>query len=255
MNVFMFGILVMPPIAFWTLMLVLKMVDGELDGILGTALIGSGILLGYMAIAPSQAWMSPVALVISWLLIPLFYIVRHSFDKKTFRAADLDVLERMHENVRKQPDNHSAKFKVAEMLYQMGYKGQAYSIAANSLPEMPQSLYIHEHAAARDWYSKLANDDMEPVLCLSCNTSNEPGGIFCTNCDSAYLLERIKKGRATPAQNRQVAVMVAIALLLLLGVPALMLTGLPTAVSIIGLVVILGLAAFLIVREFATRPT
>ncbi len=236
---FLFGCLIWIPLAIWIISLVRWMVSGDVDMILGFLGIGMAILLGYIAINPPAPLVSILAFVAVLGTVVMFPFVRIAMDKRSLKAMDVEDLERAYYALKLRPDNVAARFKIARLLYDMGYPGHALRIAESCIATMPQAFFFEEHRLIMRWRTTPTSPRaFDPLPCLDCNHANPPGDVNCASCGAPFLLDRAK-GKVMPGSlgKRLMAawiVMVAV------------LAGLPLIASFGGLFAVLGIFCLLV---------
>ncbi|MEZ0327898.1 MAG: hypothetical protein ACAH95_18540 [Fimbriimonas sp.] len=237
---FMFGCLIWIPLAIWIISLMRWMISGEVDLILGLTGMCMAVLLGYIAINPPAPQVSILAFVAVVVTMVMYPIVAHAMNKRSLKAMDVEDLERAYYALKTRPDNVAAKFKIARLLYDMGYPGHALRIAENCIAAMPQAFFYEEHRLIARWrITPTSPRAFDPIPCLECSQSNPPGNVNCAACGAPFLLDRMK-GKVLPSTlgKRLMAawiVMVAV------------LAGLPLIASIGGLVAVFGIFTLLVI--------
>jgi hypothetical protein len=237
---FVLGCLIWIPLAIWIVSLMRWMVGGEVDLILGIFGIAMAVLLGYIAINPPAPQYSVFAFVAVAGTVVMFPFVRAAMNRRGLRALDVEDLERAYNAVRTRPDNVAAKFKIARMIYDMGYPGHALRIAENCIATMPQAFFLEEHRLVMRWRNTpTAPRAFDPLPCIECGQSNPPGNVNCSACGAPFLLDRIR-GKLLPASlgKRLMAAWI---------VMVAALAGLPLIASFGGLTAVLGIFLLLII--------
>ena len=185
----------MIPVAIWTISMLSWMIMGEIDPGSGMFAILVGLGLGITTIHPPEPYLSPVCFVAITSMVVFYPIVRSSLTKRAMIKIDLEHLERLHEQVRMNPTNTAAKFKIADMLYNRGYVSHAVAVAENLSEKMPKELYPEENRILNGWRSATRGRlTSRPLPCPNCGTYNPPGDIRCVQCGDDYLL-RLAKGQ------------------------------------------------------------
>ncbi len=237
---FMFGCLIWIPLAIWIISLMRWMISGEVDLILGLAGMGMAVLLGYIAINPPAPQVSIMAFIAVVGTIIMFPFVSSAMNKRSLKAMDVEDVERAYYALKLRPDNVAAKFKIARMLYDMGYPGHALRIAENCIAAMPQAFFFEEHRLIMRWRNTPTSPRaFDPLPCLDCRHSNPPGDVNCAACGAPFLLDRLK-GKVLPSalgKRLMAAWIVMVAAL----------AGLPLIASLGGLFAVLGIFILLVI--------
>lgn len=186
------------PLCIWIIALVNWMIIGEIDVLFGLAGIGAGLLLGFLAIIPPAPIYSYVALIIISGTVMTFPLARSALNRRQLKAVDLETLERAYHALTLRPDNTAAKFKIARLVYDMGYPGHAIRIAEGCMANAPQSFFMEEHRLLAHWRRlQLTSKAFEPLPCVECHLPNQPGNIKCAACGAPFLLQRAQ-GKILP---------------------------------------------------------
>jgi hypothetical protein len=186
------------PLCIWIVALVHWMIGGEIELLFGFAGIVAGFLLGFVAIVPPSPAISFVALgVISGTVVG-FPVVRSVVNRKQLRAIDLETLERAYGSLSLRPDNIAAKFKIARLVWDMGYPGHALRIAEQCLVHAPQAFFNEEIKLVARWQRVPLNANaFDPLNCIECGQSNPAGNVRCAACGAPFLLHRAQ-GKILP---------------------------------------------------------
>lgn len=186
------------PLSILILTLVRWMIAGDIDVLIGMAGIAVGLLLGFIALAPTDPAYSFIILFVLSGTVALFPLVRAGFNKKALRSIDVEALERAYSALSLRPDNVAAKFKIARLAYEMGFPGHALRIAESCLQSAPQRFFQEEHQIVNRWrYVRLPATAFAPLPCVECGQSNPPGNLHCASCGAPFLLLRAK-GKVLP---------------------------------------------------------
>jgi hypothetical protein len=195
---FMAGWAAWIPLAIWIVALVHWIVSGEIEVVFGLAGIVAGLLLGFVAIIPPTPAFSFIALALITGTVVGYPTARGIFAKRQLKAIDLESLERAYHSVSLRPDNIAAKFKIARLVFEMGYPGHALRIAEGCLGAAPQAFFQEEHRLVAHWRKMpLRPQAFDPLNCIECGQANVAGNIKCAACGAPYLLHRAQ-GKVLP---------------------------------------------------------
>jgi hypothetical protein len=196
---FVLGCLIWIPLAIWVVSLVRWMITGDVDVLLGLPGIILAVAIGYLALVPPAPIYSAIAFVIVCSTVIMYPFMSTAMTRRNLKAIDLEDLERAYGALHQRPDNWAAKFKIARLLYEMGYPGHALRIAENCAASMPQAFFIEEHRLIARWRMTPTHPKaFDPLPCIECGQSNPPGNVHCAACGAPFLLERIK-GKLLPS--------------------------------------------------------
>ena len=253
-EVFIFGALVWIPIAGWTISMIHMMVMGDIDVISGFLAICVAMALGVITIRPPEPYLSPVCFGAVVSMVLFYPLIRANMTKRAMVKIDLEHLERMHENLRMRPDNNGTKFKIAAMLYERGYVSHAMALAENIAEDMPHELYPDENKLLRRWREETKGRlSSRSIPCPKCGAYNGPGGYLCSKCGAEYLLLSAKGNWLTGFWGTKFLGAWIVAVIGIVGIPAVASLGLPTWALVTGVMVLLAGAVFVLLRAFVQR--
>jgi hypothetical protein len=253
---FFLGCLVWIPLAIWIISLVRWMIGGEMDVLFGFIGIGVALILGTLAIRPPAPQYSIVTFAAVAGTVVMFPFLRRALNQRSLRSIDMEDLVRAHEMLRLRPDNVSAKFKIARLLYEMGYPGHALRIAENCIATMPQAFFLEEHRVVARWRVTPTHPSaFNPLPCIECGHPNQPGNVNCAACGSPFLLDRLR-GKLLPSNLAKKLMMAwAIMVMTLVSLPLLKSVGGIGAIIGMLLVPALAFVALVYLLHFADKRT
>ncbi len=224
---------------------------GEIDLISGVFGIWAVIGLGYITFKPPRPELSPLAFGLVVVSLISYPFIRSAMERRELRSIDVESVQKAYESLSLRPNNPLAKFKLARLIYGMGFPGHAVTIAEDALAYLPEHMFLEEHKLLKRWKPLVTKpDSYRPIPCVECGTPNAPGLIHCQSCGAPFLLDRLK-GKFLPSAlgRRLVAAWVAM-VFGLLGIPAA-----TTLAPMLGLAVISVLIGAVVVTLFlAFRP-
>lgn len=224
----------------WSLMLIHRMVMGDIDVLSGVIAIFTVIGLGFMAIHPPKPFLQPLSigmLYLSGLMIPVVKAISSGREKRGF---DIDAIKQAYEGFVLRPNNPPAQIRLARHLYNLGVRGHAMVLAEAALPQLPRNYFPDEHRMVEQWRrTPIPQALFEPINCIECGTANAPGTIHCIKCGSRYLLDRAR-GKSMPKEfARRLLAAWVVSMLSLVGIPlATTLAPGPALAVIIGLIIL-----------------
>lgn len=245
------GCLAWIPLAVWILACVHWTIGGDIDAVTGVIGVFLAVGLGYEAINPPVPELAPLTVIAVLLTVVMFPFVRRAIDKRELRGVDVEALERGYQALSVRPDNLLAKIKIAKVLFDLGICGHALRIAESLTSNMTPRFFSDELRMVRNWQRmKLEARFFAPIVCAECHTANAPGGLFCSQCGSPYLLD-FAKGRIVGPQLGRKLVSTWIALIaILIGIPmAKSLPPAPAITTILGMMTVAIVMVFLAFRD------
>ncbi len=251
-SVFVLGCLVWLPVTVWVLSLIQWMIQGDVEAWLGLPGVLLAISLGVLTTKPPDPQLTPLLFMAVLGTVVLFPFVRRVYRDRAMAQIEIEQLENLHHNLLRTPDNASAKFRLAEMLYKRGYVGSALGLADEALPKMPPALFGAEHRVASQWRNSRHDPSaLVRPACPRCRHANPPGVHLCEKCGRPYLLDVARGAWVGKGVALRLMGGWTIALLLLVGIPVTVKsTGLPVLWQVVLIVTQVGLGIFVMVRTF-----
>lgn len=230
-------------------MLVHKMIMGELDTLTGFMAIGTALWLGFLAWNPPAPWVEPVAILSVFAMMVGIPIAQKMLEKHSDRILENEQAEILYQQLRSNPQNSVAVFRLAKMCYAKGLAGHAIVLAQTALTSMPRNIFREEHREYAQWVGSFGTRVPAPLACLNCNGTCHPGQIYCQKCWAPFLLQYLQGGVSTPGGVIRKVVVVWVALMVVIfAVPALGMFG--PAIVIPITIAVLGLCAWAIFSAF-----
>lgn len=189
---FFSGCIVWIPIAIWIVSIIGWMVQGDVEPGPGVLSIAAAFVLGYFAMMPPMPEMAPVFAVAAFSVIAVFPSMRASLNSRALAQIDIETIEKCYEMLREKPGNVGAQLRLARTLYVRGVRGQAVSIAEETVKNLPRIGFEEEMRQVRQWKANTVKDDFRPIVCVECGNANEPKRVFCACCNSPFLLDYVK---------------------------------------------------------------
>lgn len=193
------------------LLLIYKMIDGELpfiNGFIGLCVL---IFLLYNAVSPPHPAMPGVVFVVVLTCLALFPYAADQIEKAELRVMQTERLIRVYNAYVQKPDNVAAVFEITDRLYQHGMKGNAIAIASKTLQVLSQQvdpvqnrslrdLFGREEALVKKWQRETASTPaaLQPIPCPNCKTVNPLEELICSGCKRPYLLDIAAKMNLRP---------------------------------------------------------
>ncbi len=114
-------------------------------------------------------------------------------NRRELRSVDIEALERAYTALAQKPDNTIVRFKIAKTLFDLGVCGHAMRIVEGMQPEMPPRFFAQELRTLKQWHMmQLEARYFTPIICSECQTPNDPGLVFCRQCNAPFLLNFAK---------------------------------------------------------------
>lgn len=206
-GVFMIAIAVGVVQGIAVLLLIYKMVDGDLP--VGAGL-GALVMIGLsmaLAIHPPHPVVPGVILVLSLTLMAFFPFAEQKLEEFELRAIDAARLSRCFEAVRVRPDNFAAKFDLARLMYAHGFHAQAMQLTGSTLATLSEQVDEVRNRSLKDIFHKeqilltrwqQGPQNSQTVKCPGCGAFNRPEALFCTGCSRPYMLDIVQGQEVKP---------------------------------------------------------
>jgi hypothetical protein len=183
------------------LLLVYKMIDGELPAAAGLGTVIAIFFLLYQCVHPIHPVMPAVVLVVALCCMATFPYAADQLEKSELRQLHTEKLIRTYDAFVARPDNFSALFEIARGLYKHGMKANAIAITTATLNGLNTQLDPIHNRSVRDQFREeeftlkrwvreaQANPKGElPVIC-ACGVKNPPEKIVCHSCGRPYVID------------------------------------------------------------------
>lgn len=226
-----------------------KSVMGEIGCGIAIAMSGTAMYLIYVLWAikdPYYHFMSLAGILSLSVGLPLLTAVSDKLDDKMLEA---DAIRNCYQQIRMNPQNAMAAFRLAQILYKKGDKHVAVAIGSNAILSMPKSRFMEEHNQLHYWSRNVDPTVPDTVVCVACHKEAPASALICPNCLGSLHLERALKGRVRSSRNftKGVAVWI-VAVASLLAIP--LVGQLPVAVAIPLIALVVGVAIYALVVAF-----
>jgi hypothetical protein len=244
------GCVVWVPIAVWVVALLQWAIQGDVDVLSAFVGIVVGLALGLTAITAKEPYMPPLILAGVLVTTVAFPVVRSTLTKRALDQIDVEAVAKAYDQLRQQPTNAPAKFKLAKTIYNKGMPAHALALAEDAIKSMPEAIYPEENRILKTWrHYRIPANQRGPLACLECGVYNQPGMTHCQRCRAPFLLDHARGAWVGRSLARKfVAAWVSI-MVSLVGIPYVA-GAFPAAISIPAIIGLMGLAIFLIAVTF-----
>lgn len=186
------------------LLIVYKMIDGEIPGLPGMVALTSVLVMLWFCVWPPHPALPAVILVSVIALMVTFPFAERVLQDVEQREYDVSRLERAFGALQQKYDNPSAMFEAAKWLHVQGFHADAIAIGEATLAMLSTKRDDVKNVSMRDHFRaeeqlvmRWKRSPIGPVhasayVCPACKTSNVPGTLFCAGCRRPYLLDRVK---------------------------------------------------------------
>lgn len=189
------------------LLIIYKMIDGDLPAPAGIIACIMIVLAMAISIKSPEPAVSGVVLVVSLSLMAFFPYAEKTLEEFELRSVDADRLARSYEAVRVRPDNFAAKFELARLLHKHGFVTQAVHLSGSTLANLSterdevrnrsmREVFHREEVLLKRWQAQPQNG--EAVQCPSCGAYNRPSELVCSGCLQPHLLHIVQGTQIRP---------------------------------------------------------
>ncbi|HLO98549.1 MAG TPA: hypothetical protein VK171_08135 [Fimbriimonas sp.] len=235
------------PIMF--LYLMNKSVMGEIGCGIAMLMAGTAIYLIYVLWAIKDPYFHFTAIggIISLGVgLPILTFFSDKLDDKMLEA---DAIRNCYQQIRMNPQNAMAAFRLAQILYKKGDKHVAVAIGSNAILSMPKSRFMEEHNQLHFWSRNIDPSAVSDVVCVACHKDAPASALICPNCLGSLHLERALKGKVRSNRNFTKGVSVwIVAVVSLLAIP--LLGQFPAGIAIPSIIAVIAVALYALYVAF-----
>ncbi|MCU0315565.1 MAG: zinc ribbon domain-containing protein [Fimbriimonadaceae bacterium] len=246
--VFFLGLIVMVPIAVWVLAVINWMIQGEIDAIVGVSSLFVAFGLAFITIQSRDPVVTPLTFFAVLCIMCCYPFVAMTMRNREMAKIDVEQIGRVYEQLAKDKENPVLLFRLAELLYARGYRGQAASIGNRIRSQLePANLFRTELSLIQSWLLEAKSSEaFKACRCPACGTLNPVSEAFCRRCGEPHMLYVAQGMWAGKDVVGQVLAGLSVGLIGLVGFPYVLSLGLPIwAISLV--VVFMALAIILLV--------
>jgi hypothetical protein len=192
---------------------------------------------------------SLVGIFILMIGLPIITFLADKWDDKQMAAEQIKLC---YQQIRLNPQNAMAAFRLAQHVYMRGETDIAIAIASRSIPQMAPSLFREEHKMYHYWLSKANPNAPKNITCGSCKRMVPAGDLICPSCLGNLHLDRVQVFKMTYAvqTNKIIAVWVTV-IICLIAIPMLGKT--KPIIAVPSIIVLLGVGIGAVITAFSHR--
>ena len=176
-------------------------------------------------------------------------VLERALDKLDARAMEGEQISICYQQIRMNPQNAMAAFRLAKILWDRGDKEVGASIASQAIPHLPATAFREEHRMYHFWLSKIDITAVKDINCAACGATVPPSALICPRCLGSVHLDRARSSSVMYNRKTQKIITIWSSLLLVLFLVPMM-GQFPPAVTIPTVVVLLGVAVWAVVSAF-----
>ena len=178
--------------------------------------------------------------------LPVITYLADKWDDKQMVAEQIKIC---YQQIRMNPQNAMAAFRLAQHLYKRGEIDIAIAVASRSMPQMAPSAFREEHKMYHYWLSKANPNAPKQVTCASCKSMVDCGDLICPNCLGNLHLDRVQVFTMSNIVHTQKIITIWVTVIIcLIAIPMLGKTkpviAVPSIIALIGIGIGAVLSAF-----------
>lgn len=185
-------------IGFAVLMMIYRMIDGQMPAAPGVTVIGLLFVVLYFCVWPPHPAVPAIGLVAVICGMVGFPFAESYLEKMLLEEIDVDQLERSLKSWQARPDNIASQLQLAASLYKQGFRHHAIALASDGLSRAStvvddvrntsmRDVFRQEEYALRKWQQEDTPAPKE-VNCPSCGHRNPHTTVFCQKCQQPFIL-------------------------------------------------------------------
>ncbi len=176
-------------------------------------------------------------------------VLEKTLDKIDAKAMEGEQISICYQQIRMNPQNAMAAFRLAKILWDRGEREVGASIASQALPHLPASAFREEHRMYHFWLTKVDITSVRDINCAACGAVVNPSALICPRCLGSVHLDRARSSSVLYNRKTQKIITIWSCLLLVLFLVPMM-GQFPPAVTIPTVIVLLGVAVWAVVSAF-----
>ena len=176
-------------------------------------------------------------------------VLEKTLDKIDAKAMEGEQISICYQQIRMNPQNAMAAFRLAKILWDRGEREVGASIASQALPHLPASAFREEHRMYHFWLTKVDITSVRDINCAACGAVVNPSALICPRCLGSVHLDRARSSSVLYNRKTQKIITIWSCLLLVLFLVPMM-GQFPPGVTIPTVIVLLGVAVWAVVSAF-----
>ena len=181
--------LVLPPFIIY---LVNKSVMAEIGCVTAILMAGTTVYLFGVICLIDDPYLHYAAIAGIFSLLIGLPVLTFLADKWDDRQMETEQFKICYQQIRLNPGNYMAAFRLATLLYKKGDKDSAIAVADGAIPHMPFHLFRDEHKLYHFWKSKANPLAPTEIQCAACKNMVAAGALICPQCLGSLHLDRVQ---------------------------------------------------------------
>ena len=178
--------------------------------------------------------------------MPILSKIAEKMNDKAFEDEQIEVC---YQQIKSNPQNAMAAFRLAKILHEKGEKDYAIAIGKASIQYLPKQYWRNEHMEFERWMRARPHSNATEVDCVACSRKAPASALICPHCLGSIHLDRTRKGSLVHNKRAQKIISVWASLMIVVfSIPSL--GQLPPFVSIPAILVMCAVAIWAVVTAF-----
>ncbi|MBI1334650.1 MAG: hypothetical protein JST12_08330 [Armatimonadetes bacterium] len=238
--------LVLPPFFIY---LMNRSIMGEIGCATALLMTGTSVYLFGIICLIDDPYLhyAAIAGIISLLIgLPVLTAITEKWDDRQMESEQIKIC---YQQIRMNPQNAMAAFRLAQILHKKGEKHVAIAIADGCIPHMAPHLFREEHKQYVYWKNTADPTAPTEVQCAGCRKMAPAGALICPHCLGSLHLDRAQKFNvATNKKSQKIFAVWVTILVVLFAIP--LLRGVTPAIAVPSVLVLLGLGIGAVISAF-----
>jgi hypothetical protein len=145
--------------------------------------------------------------------IPILQVVLDKYDDKVLEAEQISLC---YQQIRMNPQNFLAAFRLARLLYNRNDKDVAIAIADHAIIHMNRGIFREEYREYEYWKQRQVGPPLTEIECAACNKIAPAGALICPHCLGSIHLDRARKFSVVHNKKLQKVITIYATLLIVL---------------------------------------
>jgi hypothetical protein len=181
--------------------------------------------------------------------LPILTILADKWDDRQMEAEQIKLC---YQQIRLNPQNAMAAFRLAQLIYKRGDRDIAIAVADGAISHMAPHLFREEHKMYHFWKSKADPTAPTEIQCAACKRMSPAGALICPHCLGNLHLDRVQVFTISHVVHTQKIIAVwATVLVCLIGIP--MLGHVKPIIAIPSVIVLLIIGIVAVVSAFSQK--
>lgn len=170
-------------------------------------------------------------------------------DKISDVAMQSEQIKVCYQQIRMNPQNAMAAFRLGKILYERGDKESGLAVASEALRHLPASAFREEHRLVALWSQKTDISNLANINCAACGHSVYPSALICPRCLGSLHLDRSQlSGVLYNRKTQKVITIWSCLLLIVFLIP--MMGQFPPYITIPVILILVGISVWGVVSAF-----